>query len=339
MRSGGGPHRKMLRMSSPATLPNLDSGSSAAATPGPIRVFCGADRNEWLPRQVLEFSLRQCASMPIEVETIDNGDVPTPHDPRFWPYTRFSFGRFSIPARCGFAGRAIYLDSDMVALSDIAEVWRLPFGDAKILIEQGALAKSERGKQAAVMMLDCAALDWEAEKIVAGLGEYYAYNELMSLAPVTTPGDIVDAIPAGWNELDDHVPGRTRLIHYTTIRTQPWIAAGHPQAQHFFDALRRMLKAGAIDMAAIEREIAAGYVRPSLRLEIDQADAPADPDACAAVDRAAGFKAHRELLERFAERKRAIARAECQEAIARQPWLAPWHHFRYRIRAARTARF
>ena len=44
-----------------------------------------------------------------------------------------------------------------------------------------------RSKQAAVMLLDCAMLDWEVERIVADLGRRYDYNALMSVDPLLEP--------------------------------------------------------------------------------------------------------------------------------------------------------
>ena len=57
--------------------------------------------------------------------------------------TEFSLYRFLIPELCGHVGKAIWLDSDMVCLADIGELFdtglgrcRLP-GEARRLFQQG----------------------------------------------------------------------------------------------------------------------------------------------------------------------------------------------------------
>ena len=73
-----------------------------------------------------------------------------------------------------------------------------------------------------------------------------------------------ERIVTGWNDLDRYEPGRTRNLHYTEIRTQPWVYAAHPLGQLWVDELALMLDSGAISAAELEEEVRLGYVRPSL---------------------------------------------------------------------------
>ncbi|MCK9368350.1 MAG: hypothetical protein M0P72_14545 [Metallibacterium scheffleri] len=152
-----------------------------------------------------------------------------------------------------------------------------------------------------------------------------------------------ELIPSGWNELDHYEPTRTRNLHFTKIRTQPWVHAGHPHGQLWVDELAMMLDAGALDEAEVEEEVRLGYVRPSLLPQLGlggekagagtaNVRAKSNPELLVAYDRASGFVAHRKLVARFAERKRAIARFHCQQASARHPWLGPWHRLVFRLR-------
>jgi len=305
----------------------------------PIRIFCGAARDARLPFEVLAHSIRRHTARAVEIRAIDNGTAPMPADPRHAPYTEFSFARFAIPALCGHRGRAVYMDSDMLVFRDFAELWDQPFDGAKVLIEVGSRGQRDRGKHAAVMLLDCAALDWDVARIVAGLGTRYDYNALMAVEVLLGPGEMVERIPAGWNDLDTYDPARTRNLHYTEIRTQPWVTAGHPCGQLWIDALRRAMADGAVTVDLVRGEIAEGYARPSLTLELGLDAAPGvdarDGAALAAFDRARGYVAHRRLLERFAARKRAIRERERDEAIARRPWLSPFYRLRHAIRSRR----
>jgi hypothetical protein len=298
----------------------------------PIRIFCGADRSQYLAFRVLEHSIRARTEREVHVRTIDNTDAPHVIDPRHAPYTEFSFGRFAIPSLCAYAGKAVYMDSDMLVLRDIAELWDQPFDGARILIEVGSRAQAERGKHAAVMLLDCERLPWRVSEIVAGLGTRYDYDALMSIDPLLVPGDMADRIPAGWNDLDRYDAQRTRNIHFTEIRTQPWVCATHPLGHLWVDELRRLLAHNALDSAVLREEVREGHARPSLLIELGLADGadPKQPGQLEAYDLARGYVAHRRLLERFRERKRAIKDFVRSQAIARRPWLAWYYRMRYR---------
>lgn len=309
-----------------------------------IRIWCGADRSQQLAFRVLSDSIRRHTPRAVEITAIDNGDAPAVADPRHAPYTEFSFARFAIPALAGRRGRAIYLDSDMLVFRDIAELWDAPLDGAKVAIEIGSRSDPEqtahaRNRHAAVMLLDCARLDWNVARIVAGLGRDYDYNALMTLDPVLAPGELREAIPRGWNDLDRFDAERTRLLHFTEIRTQPWVSTAHPHGALWVDAVRRMLADGTLTAADIEPEIAAGYARPSLALELGLRSEPgvdaASAESLAGFDRTSGFVAHRQLLSRFAERKRAVARAGRDAAARRKPALAWWYRLRYRLRHGR----
>ncbi len=311
---------------------------------GTIHVYCGADRSQQLAFRVLAESIRRHATRTVEIRAIDNGDAPAVADPRYAPYTEFSFARFAIPALAGHRGRAIYLDSDMLVFRDIAELWDAPLDAAKVAIEIGSRSDPEqtahaRNRHAAVMLLDCARLDWDVARIVAGLGRDYDYNALMTLDPVLAPGELRESIPRGWNDLDRYDAQRTRLLHFTEIRTQPWVSPAHPHGGLWVDAVRHMLEEGTLTAAEVEAEVAAGYARPSLALQLGIRNEPGvDASAAAALanfDTASGFVAHRQLLARFAERKRAIARARRDADLRRRPALAWWYRMRYRIRHGR----
>ncbi len=306
-----------------------------------IRVYCGADRSQQLAFLVLADSIRRHTRRAIEIRSIDNGDAPAVADPRHAPYTEFSFARFAIPELAGRRGRAIYLDSDMLVFADIGELWDTPMQGVQVAIEIGsrsdvAQTAHARNRHAAVMLLDCAALEWDVAEIVGGLGHRYDYNTLMTLDPVLPVDALREAIARGWNDLDRFDPGATRLLHFTEIRTQPWVATTHPHGALWVAAVRRMLEEGSLSRAQIEGEIVAGYVRPSLAIELGLRDAEGvnaeDSESLADFDRKRGFVAHRALLARFGQRKRAIARAARDTACAHAPALAWWYRLRYRLR-------
>ena len=91
----------------------------------PIRVFIGTDDSQNVPTAVLQHSILSLIASSVEFHELR--DLQTGLEEHF--YTGFSFYRWGIPSSCGFKGRALYLDVDIVVLCDIRELWELPFGE------------------------------------------------------------------------------------------------------------------------------------------------------------------------------------------------------------------
>ena len=274
----------------------------------PVRIFVGAHETEHLAYRVLEYSIRRHTDLPVEMRTIDNSLAPAPKDDRFLPYTNFSYGRFAIPREAGYQGRAIYMDSDMVVFRDIAEIWEMPFDGAKIMVEKITEQTRGSGRLTAVMVMDCGALDWDVGKIMERLGVDYDYSELISVYPLLKEGELQDRLPLGWNSLDE-LTDETRLLHYTKIKTQPWVYPCHPLGYVWIDELKSMLRSGALSEQEVRDEVAKGHVRPSLLIELDlDSERPAnqyDPQALLRYDQKAGFVIHKKLYADMEAKRRA----------------------------------
>jgi hypothetical protein len=239
----------------------------------PIRIFAGTEDNQMPAARVLEYTIRQNTKHPVRVEFIRNYDGPKPKHRRNQPRTTFSFCRFQIPARCGYQGRAIYLDADMQVFADIEELWTRPFDGHKVMVtrqdEPPAAWKDSRyfhpGRQMSVMVLDCSRLDWDIDQIVAGLDEgRYSYEDLMFDLCLVDPAEIDDTLPPEWNHLEHHEPGITKLTHYTVVPTQPWKNDENPLRDLWIPAYREAVAAGAIVPDEVTRLAKAGEIKPSL---------------------------------------------------------------------------
>jgi len=259
---------------------------SESAAANPARVFVAATPAEWLPTRVLHFSIIEHTTIPVELVGLWElqRSIPTPCDRENRPRTPFSFQRFLIPEACGFEGRAIYLDSDMQVFHDIAELWRHPLKGCAL--QTTTDGNDGRRGQFSVMLLDCAQLDWNVDRIVARLDDgsltYGALMYEMGLAP-----SIGRDISAHWNSLERYHPGQTRLLHYTDMNTQPWVSIANPLGHLWVACLRRALAAGFITPDELAREIAHGHVRPSVAAQIQSAqdDARQLNRAARALDR------------------------------------------------------
>jgi hypothetical protein len=239
----------------------------------PLHVFVGTDESQHVATRVLEYSLRKHSSRPVVVHAMTADGIPAPKDEENRPRTRFSFCRFTIPERMGFRGRALYLDADMLALADPAELWRLPFGAQKVLCTfQPGPPPAWRdngffrpGRQFSVMLLDCARLPWRIEEIVRGLDERrFTYPQLMFELCLVARDEIAERIPAEWNHLERHEPGLTRLIHYTVASTQPWRRRGNPNGSIWYRYLAEAVEAGAVSARDLETGVEKGHLHVDL---------------------------------------------------------------------------
>ncbi len=244
----------------------------------PVRVFVGADRSQALAVRVLEYSIRRHTTLPIQVVPMVDLSVRTPKDIRNSQRTGFSFSRFCIPELAGYAGKAVYMDADMLVFQDIRSLWEIPFDGAKVVIQQEVKhqdlttakygAPSLRRKQCAVMLLDCGRLDWQIDRIIDGLDrDEYNYEMLMYDLCLLRDDEIKYGVPFEWNSLE-YYDSDTCLLHYTDVATQPWTSCRNTNGALWFNEVRLMLGDGSLSMDDLKQEIEMGYFRPSLLWDI-----------------------------------------------------------------------
>lgn len=129
--------------------------------------------------------------------------------------TGFSGFRFAIPELCGFAGKAIYLDADMLLLGDIAELWAL----------EPAIGRGIRcigPNRTDVSVIDCG---WFAdqrrwwptiEQMKPSGARVFEYLRLLHANKA-----IDETLPPWWNDCDGALyrshPNEVRLLHYTNV--------------------------------------------------------------------------------------------------------------------------
>lgn len=205
------------------------------------RVFIGTEPRMWVAETVLRYSIERHASIPAEIVSMDysRGGVWGGWEigrPRGLPaklradqrgeevwFTDFTNYRWAIPEACGFQGRAVYMDVDMLVLGDVKELMEIPMPTPIRSLSPG---------ETSVMVVDCAAMRnvrgwpridemkanrWSLRRYVALLAEQGAFSPL----------------PPEWNCLDGRgftLTG-TRLVHYTDMSSQPW--RPYPERLHY----------------------------------------------------------------------------------------------------------
>lgn len=239
----------------------------------PIRVFIGTEPKTEIARKVLEFSIRRRTRSPVEF---------TPMIGEHWEYsiegiavgTGFSLRRWMIPQRCGWEGRAIYLDADQLVMGDIAEL--AAFADSirdkpysAWMTYQPDKFSSKPWPQSSVMVIDCAAAKnlwgWHIEQVLShlrGKPDRRAYADLMHCTWMDTlPG----RIPVEWNHLNTYEKGKSKLVHYTSEPQQPWYAPEHAHAQLWRAELEAAIRAGCVSREEFQTALGRFGVREDWR--------------------------------------------------------------------------
>jgi len=242
----------------------------AAEVGDTIRLFCGCAPNgdDAESMAVLEYTARKHTTGPLEITWMMQSRKP--RSPWFgwntanW-ITPFSGLRWGIPAACKYRGRAIYMDSDMIVLGDLRELWEKPIPKPAF-----ALARVSDSKlRTCVMLIDCK----RAKAVLPDLATLKAAKNQRSLVykMIRERPEILAEIGAGWNsidlagtDLDDHA---LRILHYSEMSTQPHLEfarrrMGARGLRHWYDGPIRehpRPEIGRLFWRLMAKAIAAGY--------------------------------------------------------------------------------
>ena len=222
-------------------------------------VFIQANPRQMLGARISAYSYRRNARVPgsFDVKILDIRDFPRLMQPgqsilraghvRAWdPDDLQSFTplRFLPPQAMGFEGLAVVTDPDIFGVGDVGELFERDLqGKAIWAVPRPGHNKRSDYIATSVMLLDCAKLrhwdfDKELDDLFAQRFDYIDWIELKREKPET-----IGFLEPEWNDFD-RLTARTKILHTTKRRTQPW-KAGLPidytlRERGPFDSLRRL---------------------------------------------------------------------------------------------------
>ena len=201
--------------------------------------------------------------------------------------------RFAVPDLLEHQGLALVTDPDVFAVGDVGELFSRDLqGKAIWCRPRPGFERITDPLATSVMLLDCTKLPhWRFQKQLADLWahkiDYLDWINL-KLEDLSTIG----LLEPEWNDFDRLTP-RTKLLHNTKRRTQPWktglpidftfrergllnfalpivrIVAPrytrHPdrnQEAYFYGLLAEALDGGTVSREQVEKEVRSGHVRP-----------------------------------------------------------------------------
>ena len=182
-------------------------GVPASGKP-PVRIFLGTQDEQGRAERIFFYSIERVRD-PARVYEIHVMKSLAGYVRKGWR-TGFTNYRFAIPDYAERTGKAIYNDVDQIYTADPALLFDLELG------EHGYLAVS--ASDTSVMLLDCARMAewWNLATATRGTKDQL-------LGKVKAQRGLWGPLDPGWNARDmEFVEGRSMLLHYTAMHTQPW---------------------------------------------------------------------------------------------------------------------
>jgi lipopolysaccharide biosynthesis glycosyltransferase len=206
-----------------------------------LRIFIGFDKREAECADVLAYSLREHASIPLEIQYLKLSELDFGRALDPLQSTEFTYSRFLVPHLCDYRGKAIFMDCDMLCLGDIKELDDLDMSGYALRVvkhDHRPLAKTKmdgrvqttypRKNWSSLMIMNCARLRlWSKQVVETQTGAFLHRFQGID-------DGLIGDIPRTWNTLD-WMDDNTRLIHYTS--GGPWFeqCKDHPYGAIWLD--------------------------------------------------------------------------------------------------------
>ena len=190
----------------------------------PIRIFIGTSANneDADAEMVLEYTLRKNTSHPFEItwmrQTHDKNSFWGGWETPRWS-TPFSGFRWVIPEACGFTGRAIYMDVDMLNLRDISALYSMDLEGRPMAARRG---KRFGGHEFCVIVMDCEKLGDMLQPVSRMKGNPDIHHRYINA--FSGNEQYVTEMDPRWNchDGDGRALDDIWHLHYTEMSTQPW---------------------------------------------------------------------------------------------------------------------
>ena len=164
-----------------------------------LRVFIGYDPRQPLAYNVLQHSIVRNSTVPVSITPLILSQLPTVRT----GLTEFTYTRFLVPYLCRFAGRAVFLDADMVVTGNINDLFEANDGISAVSV----MHEQPKFERASLMVFNCGACIRLTPDYVNNLD-----NKLFDFSWAPSIG----SIPKEWSHCVGYQkPAIANLYHYT----------------------------------------------------------------------------------------------------------------------------
>lgn len=112
-----------------------------------LTVFIGYDERQRISYTALQQSIFETATQPVAVSPLILENLPITRR----GLTPFTYSRFLVPWLCGFKGSAIFMDADMLLVSDITELVGQVSADTAVSV----VKELDKFEQTSFMLFNC----------------------------------------------------------------------------------------------------------------------------------------------------------------------------------------
>jgi len=159
-----------------------------------MRIFIGYDPRQPVSYQVLHHSIVRRASKPVSITPLIIEQLPI----KRLGLTPFTFTRYLVPWLCNYEGEAIFMDADMLCLTDITKI---PRSEDAVSVVQNQL----RFEWPSLMIFN-------NEKCKSLTPEYIETQQPQGLQWASSIG----SLPPEWNHLVGYdKPQDAKIVHFT----------------------------------------------------------------------------------------------------------------------------
>lgn len=165
-----------------------------------MRIFIGVDPRDQVSFNVLQWSIVRRSTRPVAICPLVLPQLGFSRQ----GLTQFTFTRYLPPLLCGYKGKSLFLDSDMLCLGDISELFSYEFEEPVAVVKN-----KERFEWPSLMMFN--------NELCQNLTKEYIEN------PESKPmsfewAESVGELPPEWNHCVGYDEPRSdaKLVHYTS---------------------------------------------------------------------------------------------------------------------------
>jgi hypothetical protein len=168
------------------------------------RIFIGYDERQSVAYNVCRYSIERRSSVPVAITPLKLDTLPLKRE----GLTRFTFSRFLVPWLCDYSGWALFMDSDVLLLNDVAGLWCSPTDTEQAVYVS---KNPRRFEWPSVMLFGC---QHPANRILTP--EYVSTADGLHHLSWLKEEEIGD-LPREWNHLVGYDDPRTdaKAVHFT----------------------------------------------------------------------------------------------------------------------------
>lgn len=167
----------------------------------PLRIFIGFDHRQPVAYNILQYSIISRCSKPVCITPLVIGQLPINRE----GLTPFTFTRFLVPWLCDYEGWSLFLDCDMLSLSDISKLFDLKDDKYDVMVSKN----NHRFEWSSLMLFNCSKL----RKLTP---EFIEKAEALHTINWAEPSKVGD-LPREWNHLVgyDEPKRDAKIVHFT----------------------------------------------------------------------------------------------------------------------------